>query len=203
MENEPRAELLKDFILPDVGTKNPTLLQRVKRAWTQIHRKGKELGKYDCRAKEPYHQWVVQRAKEVKLSYSVDVPVPPPKPEPLHALDRDHAKLKRKSEEDLELLSEIRKKDKLEEDLKEKCQEGLAQADMGLSFLRKQLKQTEKERGDNNHWFELAVKEKTTLRDASDLEIHDLKLSLRKANAKIEVERHLKVEAIMVSYVTP
>ncbi|KAI5430408.1 hypothetical protein KIW84_034840 [Lathyrus oleraceus] len=63
----------------------------------------------------------------------------------LHALDRDHAKLKKKSEEDLELLSESRKKAKLEEDLKEKYQEGLTQADMGLSSLRKQLKQTEKE----------------------------------------------------------
>ncbi|KAI5419245.1 hypothetical protein KIW84_043426 [Lathyrus oleraceus] len=53
----------------------------------------------------------------------------------LHALDRDHARLKRKSEEDLELLEESRKKAKIEEDLKEKYQEGLAQADMGLSSL--------------------------------------------------------------------
>ncbi|KAI5396865.1 hypothetical protein KIW84_062916 [Lathyrus oleraceus] len=113
MENEPRVELLKYFILPDMGTENPTLLQRVKRSWTQIHRKGKELGKCDCRAKEPYRQWVVQRAKE------------------LHSLDKDHARLKRKSEEDLELLSESKKKAKIEEDIKEKYQEGLSQADTG------------------------------------------------------------------------
>ena len=53
----------------------------------------------------------------------------------LHALDRDHAKLKRKSEEDIELLSESRKKAKIEENLKEKYQDGLAQADMGLTSL--------------------------------------------------------------------
>ncbi|KAI5430338.1 hypothetical protein KIW84_034790 [Lathyrus oleraceus] len=147
---------------------------RVKRAWTQIHRQGKELGKRDCQAKDPYCQWVVQRAKEVKMPYSVDILIPPLEPEPvyaskedvdalkaiitqltkenenlqskLHALDRDHAKLKRKSEEDLELFSESRKKEKLKEDLKEKYQDGLAQADMGMSSLRKQLKQAEKER---------------------------------------------------------
>ncbi|KAI5436646.1 hypothetical protein KIW84_022960 [Lathyrus oleraceus] len=144
MENEPRDELLKDFILPGLGTENPTLLQRVKRAWTQIHRQGKKLGKRDCRAKNPYRQWVMQRAKKVKLPYSVDVLIPPPEPE-----------------------------------------------------------SEEKERGNNNHWFELAVKEKKALRDKSDLKIHDVKLSLRKASAKIEVEHRFKEEAIRVFYVTP
>lgn len=38
----------------------------------------------------------------------------------LHVLDRHHAKLKRKSEEDIELLSESQKKAKFEENLKEK-----------------------------------------------------------------------------------
>lgn len=59
IEKEPRVELLKDFILPGLGIENPTLLQKVKRAWTQIHRQGKELGKCDCQAKEPYRQWVM------------------------------------------------------------------------------------------------------------------------------------------------
>lgn len=48
MDKEPRAELLKDFIFSGLGTENPTLLQKVKRAWTQIHRQGKDLGKHDC-----------------------------------------------------------------------------------------------------------------------------------------------------------
>lgn len=139
------------------------------------------------------------------MPYNVDVLIPPPEPEPvhaskeevealkatiaqltqenedlrskLHALDRDHARLKRKSKEDLELLAESRKKAKIEEDLKEKYQERLDQAHIGLSSLRKQLKQTEKERGDNHHWFELAVKEKKALRDVTDMEIQDLKLA--------------------------
>ena len=92
---------------------------------------------------------------------------------------------------------------KVEENLKEKYQDGLAQEDMGLSSLRKQLKQTGNERGDNHRWFELVVKEKKTLRDESDLEIQNLKLSLSEANAKVEVEHRLKEEAIRVSYITP
>ncbi|KAI5391068.1 hypothetical protein KIW84_076073 [Lathyrus oleraceus] len=223
MGSERRNTLPLKFKLPRVDT---LITLRNK-----IHRKGKELGKRDCRAKESYRQWVVQRAKEVKIPHSVDVPIPPPEPEPvhaskkevdalkaiiaqftkenedlrskLHALDRDHARLKRKSEEDLKLLSERRKKAKIEEDLIKKYQEGLAQADMGLSSLCKQLKQMEKEQGDNHHWFELAVKEKKALRDETDLEIQDLKLALREAKTKIEVERRLKEEAIRISYVTP
>ncbi|XP_050889523.1 uncharacterized protein LOC127094788 [Lathyrus oleraceus] len=54
MENETRDEFLKDFTLPSLGAENQTLLQKVKQAWTQIHRKDKELGKRDCRAKKPY-----------------------------------------------------------------------------------------------------------------------------------------------------
>ncbi|KAI5402886.1 hypothetical protein KIW84_050472 [Lathyrus oleraceus] len=99
-----------------LGAENPYLLQKIKRAWTLIHRKGKKLRKRDCRAKEPYRQWV--------------------------------------------------------------------------------LKQTEKERGDNHHCFELAVKEKKSLRDESNIKIKKLKLSLRNANAKTERKRHLKKEAM-------
>lgn len=56
MENEPKVELLKDFFLLGLGAENPNLLQKIKQAWNQIHRKGKELGKRDCRAKESYRQ---------------------------------------------------------------------------------------------------------------------------------------------------
>ncbi|KAI5418204.1 hypothetical protein KIW84_042730 [Lathyrus oleraceus] len=133
-----------------------------------LWRKGKELGKRDCRAKELYHQWVIERVKEVKLPYSAEVLISPPEPEPihaskkeinalrasiaqltkenkelrskLHAMDRDNTKLKRKSQDDAKLLAESWKKAKIEEDLKEKYQDGLSQDDLGLTSLRKQLK---------------------------------------------------------------
>ncbi|KAI5420304.1 hypothetical protein KIW84_044184 [Lathyrus oleraceus] len=138
---------------------------KIKQAWTQIHRK--ELGKHECRAKEPYRQWVVQRVKDIKLPYNVDVQVPSSKLEPvyaskeevealkatiapltkenedlrskLQALNIEHAKLKRKSEEDIEDLKERRKKAKIEENLNDKYQDNLSQADMRLTSLRKPI----------------------------------------------------------------
>ncbi|KAI5436600.1 hypothetical protein KIW84_022922 [Lathyrus oleraceus] len=68
-----------------LGSENPDLLQKIKRACNLIHYKGKELGKRDCRAKELYHQWVVQRVKEIKLTYNVEVLVPSPEPEHVYA----------------------------------------------------------------------------------------------------------------------
>ncbi|XP_050893170.1 uncharacterized protein LOC127098588 [Lathyrus oleraceus] len=148
IENEPRDELLKDFILPGLGTENPTLLKKVKQAWTQIHCKGKELGKRDCRAKEPYLQWIppsepepVYASKEEVYALKATIPQLIKENKDLRlklpALDRDHAKLKRKSEEDIELLSESRKMEKIKENLKDKYQDSLTQAYMGLISLRK------------------------------------------------------------------
>lgn len=169
--------------------------------------------------------------KEVKLSFSVEVPVPPPEPEPtnaskeevdalratiaqltkenkelrskLHAMDKDNTKLKRKIEDDVELLAESRKKAKIEEDLKEKYHDGLDEADLGLTSLCKQLRQTEIERGETHHWFELSLKEKNTLRDETNVEIKQLELSLFNANTRANQERHLKEEVVRTSYVTP
>ncbi|KAI5435049.1 hypothetical protein KIW84_021761 [Lathyrus oleraceus] len=129
-KKEPRSESLKDFFLPCLGSENLDLLHKIKRAWTLIHRKGKEFCKRDCRAKEPYRQWEVPRVKEVNLPYNVEVLVPPLESEPV-----DNTKLKWESESDFEILAESRKKAKIEEYLKEKYQDGLSQADMGLASL--------------------------------------------------------------------
>lgn len=52
-------------------------------------------------------------------------------------MNRNNTKLKRKTEDDVELLIESRKKAKIEDDLKEKYQDGLSQADLGLTSLHK------------------------------------------------------------------
>lgn len=54
--------------------------------------------------------------------------------------------------------SKVEKKAKIEEDLKEKYKDGLVGADVGLISLRKQLRQTERERGEAYYRFELATK---------------------------------------------
>lgn len=97
----------------------------------------------------------------------------------------DNTKLKRKSKDDVELLAKTRKKAKIEEDLKEKYQDGLAQVDLGLTSLCKQLEQIDKERGEAHHWIELSLKKKKILRDKTDVEIKKLKLSIHNANSKL------------------
>lgn len=52
-------------------------------------------------------------------------------------MNRNNTKLKRKIEDDAELLTESRKKAKIEDDLKEKYLDGLSKADMGLTSLCK------------------------------------------------------------------
>lgn len=118
-------------------------------------------------------------------------------------MDRDNTKLKKKSEDNDELLAESGKKAKIEEDLKEKYQDGLSQVYLGLTSLFKQLKQTEKEPGEAHHWFELDFKEKKISRNESDVEIEELKMSLHNANTRDDQERRLKEEVMRTSYVTP
>lgn len=94
--------------------------------------------------------------------------------------------LDEKTGHDVELLTESRKKAKIEEDLKEKYHNGLSQADLGLTSLCKQLKQIKKEREEAHCWFELAIKEKKIIRDETDVEIKKLKLSLHNSNTKVD-----------------
>ncbi|XP_050916343.1 uncharacterized protein LOC127131465 [Lathyrus oleraceus] len=163
LEDEPKRESLKDFILPGMGMENPDLLRKIKKSWSQIHKKGKELGKRDCRAKEPYQQWVIKRVEEVKLPFSIKVLITPLKLDPTHfpkekvdklrdtivwltkeneelrfklnIKTRENMRLKRNNEVDIELFVESKKKAKIAEDLKEKYQYGLARVDLGLSSL--------------------------------------------------------------------
>ncbi|KAJ1406314.1 hypothetical protein SESBI_25240 [Sesbania bispinosa] len=59
-------------------------LRRVRQAWDNIIRKGKELGVRSCGTTESYHQWVKNRVVEVKLPFSVtllleeDISLPSP-----------------------------------------------------------------------------------------------------------------------------
>lgn len=100
-------------------------------------------------------------------------------------------------------MVESRKKAKVEEELREKYQDGLSWADLGLTSLCKQLRQTEKERGEAHHWFELALKQKGTLRRKFEVKIKKLKLSFKDANTKVDQELCLREEVVRTSYVTP
>lgn len=59
------------FILHDLSVNNP-VMRNVKRAWTVITRKGKEWGRRNTLVKEPYTQWVRERAQRIKFPYTFD-----------------------------------------------------------------------------------------------------------------------------------
>src|ERR1044072_3548383 len=94
LEPEPNDAVLEELLLEDFGKENPQLLRQIRSAWTRIHRKGKELGKRDCVAKEPYKQWVIGRVKEVKLPYAPVVSVKAPELEATHVHVEEFKKLK-------------------------------------------------------------------------------------------------------------
>jgi hypothetical protein len=94
LETEPNDAVLEELLLEDFGRENPQLLRQIRSAWTRIHRKGRELGKRDCVAKEPYKQWVMGRVKEVKLPYAPVVSVKAPELEATHVPIEEFNKLK-------------------------------------------------------------------------------------------------------------
>lgn len=61
MDDPPNEKFLYAFILHDIGESNSDM-KRVRRAWMKINRKGKELEKSNCIARETYTQRVKVRA---------------------------------------------------------------------------------------------------------------------------------------------
>lgn len=66
--------------------------------------------------------------------------------------------LKRKNDQERELLAESRKKTKIEQELKERVHECLIEADSGLGSLYEQLERARKEMQESKHWWTLATK---------------------------------------------
>lgn len=81
MEGPPEEKSLEAFLLRDLGIENPTLFKTIKKAWENIFRKGKvDLGKKNYISKQPYLQWIMERARLIKMSFKVEILVPRPEP---------------------------------------------------------------------------------------------------------------------------
>ncbi|XP_050890120.1 uncharacterized protein LOC127095482 [Lathyrus oleraceus] len=91
--NDPlRAEALEPFILHNTEA-NHSMVKNIKRSWKTIIRKGKELGKRNVIAREPYTYWVKERVQMVKLPFSFDPSIYPLVPEPEPIIPEDVEKL--------------------------------------------------------------------------------------------------------------
>lgn len=71
MNGPPRAKALEPFILHNIEADHPTM-KKIKRSWQAIIRRGKELGKRNVIAREPYTYWVRERVQIVKLPFAFD-----------------------------------------------------------------------------------------------------------------------------------
>lgn len=54
MLEKSNHEVVKTLIIHDLGTTDPDMLQRIIRSLERVHTKGRELGKKNVVAKEPY-----------------------------------------------------------------------------------------------------------------------------------------------------
>ncbi|KAK2396348.1 hypothetical protein QL285_058005 [Trifolium repens] len=83
MLRKPDDEVLKEFVLDDTNTNDPSILQRVIRSWAQVHRKGNELRKRGITINEPYSQWIKERVKKIQLPFILIPSSQPSSPEPV------------------------------------------------------------------------------------------------------------------------
>src|ERR1051325_5484844 len=187
MEGPPEEESVTEII--SYGIEESDLLKKFRKAWKTIHRHDREkMGRKVPFAKEPYQIWVKARAREVKFPFSVSLPAWPktPEPEPAtreeidewkakHALlmkekedlesklnksTSDNFSFKRTLEENHKTLDETRMKVKEEEEFKKKYYQEKTTAESCMKRLRRNLKDTQQERGEAYRWMDLAIEEK-------------------------------------------
>ncbi|XP_050901996.1 uncharacterized protein LOC127109164 [Lathyrus oleraceus] len=85
MEGPPEARSLEAFLLLNFGVENPSLFQRIKEAWKNVNRKGKDdLGRANGITKEPYFHWIKERVEMIKMPFAILTPIPLPGPKLTH-----------------------------------------------------------------------------------------------------------------------
>jgi archaellum component FlaC len=83
MVEKPDDEALKELILQDMGANDSNMLQKIIRSWEEVHKKGSELRKRGSGNREPYPQWVKERAKSIKLPFIIIPSTQPSSPKPV------------------------------------------------------------------------------------------------------------------------
>ncbi|KAI5438709.1 hypothetical protein KIW84_024437 [Lathyrus oleraceus] len=111
--------------------------------------------------------------------------------------------LKRKSNQRKELLEESRKKNRIEQDLKERVLECLHQADNGLGSLHDELAKAKRDGQEWKRWWDLATKQKKEVREELETQIQELKEQLRSSESEVVRERHLKERAQRAFQICP
>lgn len=98
MNGPPEDKDIMPFVINDINITN-LAMRKVRKAWTKIIRSGPNIGRKNIIAREPYIQWVKERAQVVKIPIFFDSSIFPLVSEPEPILQDDVEKLAAKIKE--------------------------------------------------------------------------------------------------------
>ncbi|WJX73042.1 hypothetical protein P8452_56867 [Trifolium repens] len=223
MSRKPDDEVLKEFVLDDTNTNDPSTLQKVIRSWAQVHSKGNELRMRGIAVKEPYSQWIKECVKKIGLPFILipsSQPSPPnPIPTSVEEVDELKATIKRleKEKEDLqqqihqtsyernkfkfhfeERRKQLKRSDEMVEEeraKKERVDECLEGVTNKIQEGNDRLKQAWKEISDWKDLWNRTLKERKGMREGFEARILNLTAILKESQTIASNERQRREEA--------
>jgi len=222
MDGPPDAKDLQPFVLSDIQASNPDV-RAVRKAWLKVVRMGKEFGKRNILAKEPYTQWVKERVEKIQLPYILKAPAFPKTPEPEPILPEDMEKLATKVKE-LELentelriqmnrvilenqnlkeerkgkaqeLEDSNKRARLLEDQKDDLDHILLGSTSVIRTRKEELKKAEYRICELGRLLDKSLMDKKEIKLDFEAQIRDLRDALKKCEEKLSREILQKEEA--------
>ncbi|GAU51436.1 hypothetical protein TSUD_413360 [Trifolium subterraneum] len=121
---------LEGLVLHNMGVDDPTMLQKIIRAWGKIN-KGSGWKRKGSAGEETYRRWVKERVQVVKLPFIIKAPIPPRPSGPIPIsieeadqlkatiaqLNKEKEELQASTQENCELKQERIQKDKIIKDI--------------------------------------------------------------------------------------
>ncbi|WJX71853.1 hypothetical protein P8452_55799 [Trifolium repens] len=223
MSRKPNDEVLKEFVLHDTNTNDPSTLQKIIQSWAQVHRKGNELRKRGITIKEPYSQWIKERVKKIGLPF-IYVPSSQPSPlnpvptsveevdelkatiellekekedlqQKLHQTSYERNKFKFHFEEKKKQLNKSKEMVEEERAKKERADECLEGVTNKIRERNDRLDQAWKEIKDWKDRWNRTLKERKEMREGFEAQILNLTAILKESQTIASNERQLREEA--------
>ena len=194
MNGPPKAEVLEPFILHGVEADHP-MVKKIKRSWQAVIRKGKELGKRNVIAQEPYTCWVRERVQMIKLPFPFDPSIYPLVPEPEPILPEDveklNARIKELELENADLRIRLGRVSIENGNLKDDQQK----KDKELEVSNKRARESEARR----EKFGQALFSTKSVFKSKEEELDRALLRIQKLNKTLELTLEMKREARLIS----
>ncbi|KAI5437054.1 hypothetical protein KIW84_023248 [Lathyrus oleraceus] len=192
MDGPPDANDLQPFVLSDIQASNPDV-RAVRKAWLKVVRKGKEFGKRNILAKEPYIQWVKERVEEIHLPFILKASAFPKTPDPKPILPEDMEKLATKVKEleleNTELRIQMNRVILENQNLKEERSTSV------IRTRKEELKKAEYRICELGRMLDKSLMDKKEIKLNFEAQIRELRDTLKKCEEKLSREILQKEEA--------